>query len=594
MLEILRSPHIRIDEVIDDTAAALVSTVSRDLDEVSAGPPVSLSTTVGIASWVRSVANLLDNGVEAIVVVGGVLDHPDGAVRLSQRVLSLHHVAITVLGLALHVARVQVLHAVLEPVLGSKHHSTSGHCEWCITSPQHLTTCNKGLKTLEEFGGDDSQAIPPIHTLVFVARPMTSKVGRLFLCLGCTHVVVDGGGGVCQSVAMSDGQSSAVSDGQSGAVSAGQSGAISAGQSGAVSQSESVRSNAAVADGSSVQKPSLAGRHGHQHHNCTAHLPQDYSLYREAPIPTWTRIREDMGSIPVPAILISDFPLFTEISLRATTGRGPCRCFSKPLASWVHCGRAVSPLASHQADTGFNTQPGHRIFACGNRAGRCSWSAGFLGDLQFPAPFHSGTAPYSPQSPSSTLKTSLLRAAIISSLLQLTPSLKFLLYYFSAGLLNKNQRLLKRALGNGEAAVIGCRFIKRSPDVVTCKQITNSILPYLLEICSLGLQSVDKYLMLDFTADCGPAELASFFAIELKSTVLHLLEPASFLHWLLPRCEVKPFLAELNVIGAHDWECSFHLIAHGTVGIFLPVCSWPSLVEESSRFSHNWCGPVIE
>ncbi|KAJ8878849.1 hypothetical protein PR048_019438 [Dryococelus australis] len=44
-----------------------------------------------------------------------------------------------------------------------------------------------------------------------------------------------------------------------------------------------------------------------------------------------------------------------------------------------------------------------RIFACGNRVGRCRWSVGFLGDLPFPPPFHFGTAPYSPQSPSSTL-----------------------------------------------------------------------------------------------------------------------------------------------------------------------------------------------
>ncbi|KAJ8889723.1 hypothetical protein PR048_009224 [Dryococelus australis] len=57
-----------------------------------------------------------------------------------------------------------------------------------------------------------------------------------------------------------------------------------------------------------------------------------------------------------------------------------------------------------------------RIFACGNRAGRCRWSAGLLGDLQFPPPFHSGATPYSPQSPSSTLKTSMLRTVQISSL----------------------------------------------------------------------------------------------------------------------------------------------------------------------------------
>ncbi|KAJ8881593.1 hypothetical protein PR048_018078 [Dryococelus australis] len=51
------------------------------------------------------------------------------------------------------------------------------------------------------------------------------------------------------------------------------------------------------------------------------------------------------------------------------------------------------------------------------RAGRCRWSAGFLGDLSFPLSFHSGAAPRSPQPPSSAPKTSsLLRAAQISSL----------------------------------------------------------------------------------------------------------------------------------------------------------------------------------
>ncbi|KAJ8872730.1 hypothetical protein PR048_026344 [Dryococelus australis] len=46
---------------------------------------------------------------------------------------------------------------------------------------------------------------------------------------------------------------------------------------------------------------------------------------------------------------------------------------------------------------------------------RYRWPAGFLGDLPFPPPLHSGAAPYSPQSPSSALETSLLRAAQISS-----------------------------------------------------------------------------------------------------------------------------------------------------------------------------------
>ncbi|KAJ8869958.1 hypothetical protein PR048_028969 [Dryococelus australis] len=58
-----------------------------------------------------------------------------------------------------------------------------------------------------------------------------------------------------------------------------------------------------------------------------------------------------------------------------------------------------------------------RIFAYGDRAGRCCCSAGFLGDLPFPPPFHSGASPYSPQSTSSALKTSMLRAVQIFSLI---------------------------------------------------------------------------------------------------------------------------------------------------------------------------------
>ncbi|KAJ8894643.1 hypothetical protein PR048_007307 [Dryococelus australis] len=37
-----------------------------------------------------------------------------------------------------------------------------------------------------------------------------------------------------------------------------------------------------------------------------------------------------------------------------------------------------------------------RIFTCGDRAGLCRWSAGFLVDLPFPPPLYSGVAPYSP------------------------------------------------------------------------------------------------------------------------------------------------------------------------------------------------------
>ncbi|KAJ8888216.1 hypothetical protein PR048_007703 [Dryococelus australis] len=63
----------------------------------------------------------------------------------------------------------------------------------------------------------------------------------------------------------------------------------------------------------------------------------------------------------------------------------------------------------------------HRILACGNRAGRYRWSEGSLGDLLFPPALVSGTASYSPLSPSSALKTTLSRAAQISLLTQSGP-----------------------------------------------------------------------------------------------------------------------------------------------------------------------------
>ncbi|KAJ8871717.1 hypothetical protein PR048_028049 [Dryococelus australis] len=49
--------------------------------------------------------------------------------------------------------------------------------------------------------------------------------------------------------------------------------------------------------------------------------------------------------------------------------------------------------------TGFDSRWGRpRILACGNRAGRCRWLAGFLGDLPFPPLLQSSAAPYLPRS----------------------------------------------------------------------------------------------------------------------------------------------------------------------------------------------------
>ena len=62
----------------------------------------------------------LDHGVEAVVAVGGVVHRPGGAVGLQEGVLALHHVAVPLLTLALHVSRVRVLDAIFESVLGMR------------------------------------------------------------------------------------------------------------------------------------------------------------------------------------------------------------------------------------------------------------------------------------------------------------------------------------------------------------------------------------------------------------------------------------------------------------------------------------------
>ncbi|KAJ8888656.1 hypothetical protein PR048_008148 [Dryococelus australis] len=67
--------------------------------------------------------------------------------------------------------------------------------------------------------------------------------------------------------------------------------------------------------------------------------------------------------------------------------------------------------------TGFNPRPGHsRIFASGNSAGRRRWSAGFLENLPFPPPLHSGTAPFSSNLTFIGYHDRVVRAAHISQL----------------------------------------------------------------------------------------------------------------------------------------------------------------------------------
>lgn len=70
--------------------------------------------TYFVGSWSR----LVDHSIEAIVVIGGVINSAHGTIGLHQGVLSLHDITIALLGLRLDVAGVGILNAIVEGVLG--------------------------------------------------------------------------------------------------------------------------------------------------------------------------------------------------------------------------------------------------------------------------------------------------------------------------------------------------------------------------------------------------------------------------------------------------------------------------------------------
>ena len=107
------------------------SDVSCAVTSVAEGDGVSVGVGGGVVSVgcvvngrccvvVRVVRHALplDDCVESVVVVGGVLDHPDGSVGFVEAVGTLDRVTVPRLPLALEVAGLAVAHSVVEVVLG--------------------------------------------------------------------------------------------------------------------------------------------------------------------------------------------------------------------------------------------------------------------------------------------------------------------------------------------------------------------------------------------------------------------------------------------------------------------------------------------
>ncbi|KAF4523292.1 hypothetical protein B566_EDAN009415 [Ephemera danica] len=86
-------------------------------------------------SGVSGVSSTVDDSVETVVVISGVLNGAGGAIGLNKGVLSLHDISIAVLALGLVVSGVGIVHGVLELVLGMRLPQTRSSHLWSRSSP---------------------------------------------------------------------------------------------------------------------------------------------------------------------------------------------------------------------------------------------------------------------------------------------------------------------------------------------------------------------------------------------------------------------------------------------------------------------------
>ncbi|KAJ8866448.1 hypothetical protein PR048_032291 [Dryococelus australis] len=98
------------------------------------------------------------------------------------------------------------------------------------------------------------------------------------------------------------------------------------------------------------------------------------------------------GNLSTPVVSFTWVPIVIRILTRRLTALPTKHPLQQraPVAEQLDC----SPPKSDWVRSPAGSLP--RIFASGNHAGRCHWSAGFLGDLPFPPPSHSGASTFSP------------------------------------------------------------------------------------------------------------------------------------------------------------------------------------------------------
>ncbi|KAJ8867471.1 hypothetical protein PR048_031273 [Dryococelus australis] len=232
--------------------------------------------------------------------------------------------------------------------------------------------------------------------------------------------------------------------------------------------------------------------------------------------------------------------------------------------SWGRGDRAVSTLASHQSEPG--SIPGritgfsHVGVVPDDAVGRRVFSE----ISRFSRPFIPGLLHTRLNCPSLALKTSLLRAAQISST-------TYCGYYSQDTIRLPGFVHIPRDLfGKPVLRLITTCSVSLYAPCPTCV-IAQAVLQVL---CAAPIEKIDVEARLRFPM----RKLAVFIGRhslhedrllhELNFTVLFALEPVSFLHWLLHRCEDTPSLTELHVIGAHNcnvflnWRTVTRVVSH--------------------------------
>ncbi|KAJ8891894.1 hypothetical protein PR048_004450 [Dryococelus australis] len=195
--------------------------------------------------------------------------------------------------------------------------------------------------------------------------------------------------------------------------------------------------------------------------------------------------------------------------------------------SRVAVAERIARSPPHQGEPGSIPGRVHRTFASGNRAGRCRRSALLLGDFPFLPPLHSSAAPYSFQSPSSALKTSLTICC------------------------SHNVRTRRCSTDDQSTDAVHTDLEK----AITMMPIEMSNRTWRrIELCGVhGGTQMDAYASATdekliprpiFTIYLWYKQGQENFSISvtcrLDSTFLCTLEPQTFVHWLLPQCYLTP------------------------------------------------------